>query len=268
MYSGETLGAPAQNAPVVEASAPAPEVADPAPTAPAGSAPVATAPITSAPKPAEQQGAHQRSVTAPVLNEIEGIIAAEEPDLTFGPETMSQGAASAPAPQLSDTLRAVPIAYEVPSSATFGKPFEVALAIDGTGADAAVSVLPGDERILEGTAQVADRARASLVGSAFEVEALSPDTQVISSSMQNRWLWRVVPTEAGEHDLVIELFAVENGEALPVRTFNDTVTVSVSRFRQAISLANEANPIVMVLGGIGSALAGLFGVVRFFRSGS
>ncbi|MEL6258283.1 MAG: hypothetical protein AAFQ67_04410 [Pseudomonadota bacterium] len=188
--------------------------------------------------------------------------AANEPGDIFG--TMTAPSSES----IADQLRTVPVAYEVPQSARYGQGFDVTLAVDGTGRlnASATEALPGTDRIVESEAQISGRVKASLIGSAFEVRTLSPDVQLISPATQNVWRWRVIPLETGTHTLIVELFAMDNGEALPVRTFNGSVDVSVARLRQAITFANEANPIAMVLGGIGSALAGMFGVFRFFRA--
>ena len=64
---------------------------------------------------------------------------------------------------------------------------------------------------------------------------------------------------------MIELFALVEDQALPLRTFRDRVEVKVSRVGQAIAIARSVSPITVVAGGIGSLLAGLFGFVGFFR---
>jgi hypothetical protein len=51
---------------------------------------------------------------------------------------------------------------------------------------------------------------------------------------------------------------------VPLRTFRDTVTVEVSGINRAIAFADQANPLFVLLGGLGSAVAGLIGVFRFF----
>ncbi|MEM7663251.1 MAG: hypothetical protein AAF292_13475 [Pseudomonadota bacterium] len=217
---------------------------------------------------AAPQTSANRSLSAtnePILEAVEDIvespgIRASEPNLNFSTSSMRDE-------DLSRKLRRIDVAYEVPEEATFGRPFAVTFSLDGTGSGDATTSLPNEERIIENTAEISDRARASLLGSAFDIESQSPDTQIVSADLQNVWRWRVTPREAGEHPLFIELYAVQNGEALPVRTLNDVVTVEVSRINQVIAFANEANPIVVVLGGIGSMLAGILGIARFFRSG-
>ncbi len=204
--------------------------------------------------------------SSPAEGEAAGSgIAAPEPHGLFSAEAMPPP--PAPRPSLADTLRLVPIAYETPEAARFGEAFDVTLSIDGTGNAeiTAAGALPGEARIIEAEAAVSERVKASLLGSAFEIASLSPDTQLVSPATPNVWRWRVTPQEVGEHRLIVEIFAMENGEALPVKTFTGSVMVSISRLRQAISIATEANPIAMVLGGIGSALAGLLGVFRVFR---
>jgi len=126
--------------------------------------------------------------------------------------------------------------------------------------------LPGrDTNVVSDSAKISDRVKASLIGSSFEIELLSPEIQRVSLLTENVWRWQVTPIEAGEHPLVLELFALEGDEAVPLRTFSDEVVVSVSSFQRVVSLATTANPIFVVLGGLGSALGGFFGLFKFFR---
>lgn len=167
--------------------------------------------------------------------------------------------------RLMERLRTVPIAHETPTQAKFNRAFEVTVAIDATGDSSAADALPGEGNIVEGEAQVLDKAQATLSGSAFDIEIVSPSVQTISPVTDNVWRWRVTPLETGTHELRIELFALENNEALPIRTFTDRVEVRVSRLGQVLATADSLDPVFMILGGAGSLLAGLFGVFRFFR---
>lgn len=169
----------------------------------------------------------------------------------------------APAPSVEDTLREVPVAYEVPTTASFGTPFDVTFKLDATGAESAAVGLPGTGEITEATARVSGRVKASLVGAAFDIDLQSPDVQRLGTDEANTWRWRVTAKEAGTQSLYVELFAMVGEDAQPVRTLNDTVTVEVTRFQQAVSLATAANPLAVFLGGIGSTLGGLFGLFRF-----
>jgi hypothetical protein len=81
---------------------------------------------------------------------------------------------------------------------------------------------------------------------------------------ENTWRWSVTPLTAGDHDLVFEVFAIDSDAVTPLRTFQDTVTVKVSGLNRAIAFADQANPLFVLLGGLGSALAGLFAAFRFF----
>lgn len=162
-------------------------------------------------------------------------------------------------------LRTVPIAHETPSKAQFGREFTVTLAVDATGDDTAVDALSGRGNVVEGEAQISSSMTALVSGETFEVRAITPETQLISPVTENVWRWKVTPTAVGSQELVIELFANLDGQALPLRTFRDEVEVDVSRIGQAIAIARSVSPITVVAGGIGSLLAGLFGFVGFFR---
>lgn len=175
------------------------------------------------------------------------------------------GVASIGTGDVMGALQEVPIAHETPSSAQFGRAFTVTVAIDATGDSSAADALPGNGNIVESVAQISASVRASVSGEAFDVEAITPEIQRVSPLTENVWRWKVTPTATGNQDLVIELFALIGDEALPVRTFRDSVEVEVSRLGQAIAFARSVSPITIVAGGIGSLLAGLFGFISFFR---
>ena len=162
-------------------------------------------------------------------------------------------------------LRSVPIAHELPGKARFGLPFDVTVAIDGTGDSSAADALPGTGNITEGTAQVSATVMAALSGDAFDIVAVTPMTQTVSPLTENVWRWRVTPTSAGAQTLRIQLFALDGSNAMPVRTFQDTVEVEVSRVGQVVSIVDSFSPLAVVLGGIGSLLAGLIGLMSLIR---
>lgn len=162
-----------------------------------------------------------------------------------------------------DTLKTVPVAHETPASAEYKRAFDVTFAIDATGGDSAVDALPGRGVIEEGTARVSERVEVRLSGAAFNIVPTSPPVQSLSPLTENTWRWSVTALSAGDHDLTFEIFAVDESEVVPLRTYRDTVTVKVSGLNRAIAFADQANPLFVLLGGIGSILAGVLGVARF-----
>ena len=163
-----------------------------------------------------------------------------------------------------ESLQTVPVAHETPKSAEYKRAFDVTLAIDATGDDTAVDALPGRGNIVTGEAQVSDRVEARVSGANFEIVDLSPSVQLLSPLTENVWRWSVMPLSAGDHDLVFEIYAIDQDSVVPLRTFRDTVTVQVSGINRAIAFADQANPLFVLLGGLGSAIAGLLGAVKFF----
>lgn len=253
------------------------EMAPPAPIEPVDLEPVAkdvqkkaaapksrslTMPVTEAveaPAAGVEVAAAPRSVAQPDISEI----VASEPVFT------TTSAAVVAPPSIEEQLYSVPVAFETPASASFNQSFIVTLAINGQdGAETATGGLSGSKRtnIEEAVVQVTDQVKANLFGEAFKIEAVSPDIQKLSKFTESRWRWEVTPTKTGPQNLTFEIFAIHEDDASElVRTFDDTVTVEVSRIGQAMFLAQQYNPIVVIFAGIGSVLAGLFGVLRFFR---
>ena len=183
-----------------------------------------------------------------------------------------RGAPPAPQPTLEEQLYTAPIAYETPASASFNSAFTVTLAIDAReNATSATGGLSGSTRtnIAEAEVQVTDLVRANLVAvdEAFAIVAENDRPQKLSKTTESVWRWKVTPQKSGPQQLKFEIWAVSEDD-LDTRllSFNDTVTVEVSRIGQAMFLAQQYNPIVVILAGFGSLLAGIFGVLRFFKS--
>jgi hypothetical protein len=180
------------------------------------------------------------------------------------PEISAMSAPASTGPSFEDTLRTVPVAHETPRSAEYKRAFDVTFAIDATGDTTAADALPGRGVIEESEAKVSERVEVRVSGAAFNIVAASPPVQTLSPMTENTWRWSVTPLTAGDHDLVFEVFAIDSDAVTPLRTFQDTVTVKVSGLNRAIAFADQANPLFVLLGGLGSALAGLFAAFRFF----
>jgi hypothetical protein len=180
------------------------------------------------------------------------------------PEASPAVAVPEPTPSFEETLKTVPVAHETPRTAEYKRQFNVTFAIDATGDETAADALPGRGMIAEGEAKVSDRVEVRLSGAGFEIVETSPGIQKLSPLTENTWRWAVTPLTAGEQDLTFEIFAIDTDSVTPLRTYRDTVTVKVSGINRAIAFADQANPLFVLLGGLGSAIAGLFGAIRFF----
>ncbi|MEX1250096.1 MAG: hypothetical protein WEA77_02755 [Hyphomonas sp.] len=189
------------------------------------------------------------------------------PETAESVEAPEVSAMSAPEPAKSafeETLQTVPTALETPRSAEYKRAFDVTFAIDATGDSTAADALPGKGLIEEGEAKVSERVEVRFSGANFNIIATSPPVQSLSPMTENTWRWSVTALSAGEHDLTFEIFAIGSGGVTPLRTYRETVTVKVSGINRAIAFADQANPLFVLLGGLGSALAGLFAAFRFF----
>jgi len=204
--------------------------------------------------PASVPSSAMRSMPAPSLD--------SEP--VFSGEAVPMVAPD-PAVAFLESLKTVPVAHETPATAEYKRPFEAVLAIDATGDDTAVDALPGRGNIEEGTAKVSKKVEARLSGSGFAIKAMTPEQQTISPLTENTWRWSVTPLTAGNQELTFDIYAIDDGPAVPLRTFHNTVTVQVTGLNRAIAFADQANPLAVFLGGVGSVLAGLIGAFRFVR---
>ena len=235
----------------------------------------APAPETTARSAAPEAMANTESAEAgPALSdeemELNFQMQMEVPEMTAdaAPPEQRMAVMSAPAEpaplSFEERLKTVPVAHETPASAEYKRAFDVTFAIDATGDTTAADALPGRGIIEEGEAKVSDKVEVRLSGANFNIVAASPAVQSLSPLTENTWRWSVTALSAGDHDLTFEVFAMDSDTATPLRTFRDTVTVKVSGLNRAIAFADQANPLFVLLGGLGSALAGIFGAIRFF----
>jgi hypothetical protein len=219
----------------------------------------------------ESAPSDSRSLPAPAPGEpmfgTEGIedTRSLELDSVAGIEVAPDVMAPEPSDAFLEKLKTVPVAHETPTTAEYKRPFEAVLAIDATGDSTAVDALPGHGNISEGTAQVSKTVEARLSGSGFAIKAMTPEQQTISPLTENTWRWSVTPLTAGNQELTFDIYAIDDGPAVPLRTFHNTVTVKVTGLNRAIAFADQANPLAVFLGGVGSVLAGLFGAIKFVR---
>ena len=231
------------------------------------------APPAEAEVPAPKPESMARSLPAPTLDsEVFNGESAPMDEPMFSPEVSPEIMASAPPAAAVDataafvySLKTVQVAHETPATAEYKRPFEAVLAIDATGDSTAADALPGHGVIEEGTAKVSKLVEARLSGSGFAIKAMTPEQQTISPLTENTWRWSVTPLTAGSQELTFDIYAIDDGPAVPLRTFHNTVTVQVTGLNRAIAFADQANPLAVFLGGVGSVLAGLFGAVRFVR---
>ncbi len=273
--NAELPAAPAGDPPADTAAAPTATEEVPAPSAPLGSsAPTASAPdeadraVALESLPTDRNDTGEMGIEAELGEEMGFMFQTQDAETVMPPPPAP--AASQPmsgSPSLMDRLKTVPVAHETPREAEYKRAFDVTFAIDATGDATAADALPGDGMIETGEARVTEEVEVRLSGANFLIEAASPPVQALSPLTENTWRWSVTPLSAGEHDLVFEVFAIEQGRITPLRTYRDTVSVKVSGLNRAIAFADQTNPLFVLLGGLGSMIAGFLGAVKFFRKG-
>jgi hypothetical protein len=80
--------------------------------------------------------------------------------------------------------------------------------------------------------RISDRMEANLIGSNFDVTAITPALQAVSQTEVTEWKWEVKPTSAGVQDLHLTISALldVDGAATPrvIRTFHKTIAVDIT----------------------------------------
>ncbi len=266
--TGITAEAPAPEPAATEMAAAEPETVDaaPAPEMTARSAAPEAMAKTESAEAGPALSEEETELNFQMQMEVPEVTAdATPPEQRMMPMSAPADIVAEPAPlSFEERLKTVPVAHETPASAEYKRAFDVTFAIDATGDTTAADALPGRGVVEEGEAKVSDKVEVRLSGANFNIVAASPAVQSLSPLTENTWRWSVTALSAGDHDLTFEVFAMDSDTATPLRTFRDTVTVKVSGLNRAIAFADQANPLFVLLGGLGSALAGIFGAIRFF----
>jgi hypothetical protein len=128
------------------------------------------------------------------------------------------------------------IAFNVPAAAHVGQQFSVRLLLSPTGTR---EQLQGelDKAFGPGAAQTAEvritaQMEARLSGQNFDILAVSPETQAVSSTGETNWEWDVKPNQTGAQQLHLTLssLVMVNGSATPmvVEQLDRHIAVAVS----------------------------------------
>lgn len=91
--------------------------------------------------------------------------------------------------------------------------------------------------------KISDRMEAKLTGPAFDITAITPETQAVSRSENTEWKWDVVPRSTGTHALHLTLSALVevNGETTPrmIKTFDRDIVVEVTAAQRVTGFVSE-----------------------------
>jgi hypothetical protein len=125
------------------------------------------------------------------------------------------------------------IAFNTPRNLYVGDPavMEVRLSRQKSIADLQQKIVEAGAK--EGARiQVSREMQASLSGSGFKIEPITPEVQSLSDTEDTEWKWEIKPTEVGNQRLYLTLSALLSveGQRTPraVRTFERTIDVSVT----------------------------------------
>ena len=93
------------------------------------------------------------------------------------------------------------------------------------------------------TIKVSDRMEARLSGHMFQITAITPEVQAMSTSRETGWKWQIYPKSEGKHTLHLTLTALldVNGHSTPraIRTFDRTIDVRITGSQKARRFFND-----------------------------
>ena len=160
-----------------------------------------------------------------------------------------------------DRLRELPIAYEVPTTATVGKAFDVTLSIDGTPEGTPAAALPQRETVIEDAVALSEDVEANLTASAgFEVRHSNVVRQKVGARNRAVWRWSVTPLgTSGEQEnlyLTIYAFAGEDEGSEVLASYSSPIDIEVVEARGGFS-SDDLLKWVSIIGGIITILLGI-----------
>lgn len=200
-------------------------------------------------------------------------------DPSFGTESVSaapqerlavpaaaEAASAAAASSLSEQFKSRQVAYNrPPATMILNRPIDVSLVIDAREApDAAESLEGFPGTVVERDVDLSDVVSAQLTGVGFDIVSQSIGRQKLSGTTQNRWQWRVTPTETGQRTLILEIFGYAQGslDAEPLDAYRDDIMVEVRDLDRLINLAQSVQPVFGIVAAIAGALSVLVGFLR------
>lgn len=125
------------------------------------------------------------------------------------------------------------IAFNTPQKARLEEPTTIELFLSPTQSiEELQSSLKSQGQIESAEIRISNQMVANLVGTGFQIEALRPQEQVISSNKKTQWKWEVTPTQEGSQNLELTLSAIINisgqERQLVIETFTKTIEVEVN----------------------------------------
>lgn len=91
--------------------------------------------------------------------------------------------------------------------------------------------------------RVSNRMEARLQGQSFQITAITPEEQAITSKGVTEWKWEVNPTSTGQHNLHLTLTALFKVDGTParraIRTFDKEIEVEVTWDQKVAGFARE-----------------------------
>ncbi len=141
---------------------------------------------------------------------------------------------------LLKSLRAANIAFNAPDKMQIDERYDIHLVLSSSQSidelQAELKRRIGENKRLEGyEVRITPRMEARLTGQNFKIEAVTPETQAISTHEMTEWQWDVKPERGGKQVLHLTLNAlvyVQNTSTpRTIRSFDRTIEVQVSRRR-------------------------------------
>ena len=161
------------------------------------------------------------------------------------------------------SMRSTPIAYDPPTAMNVGDTRVLTLVMSPSSSVDAIQKTLRDRGAIDpqGTAvKYAPRMQAHLAGAAFQIDAVTPESQAVSASAATEWRWQVTAQKEGIQPLELSLNAqvtIAGGDTeYAIKTFDQSIEVKITGL--AVVEAFVSEHVEWLFGLIVVPLAGLF----------
>lgn len=151
------------------------------------------------------------------------------------------------------------VVYNVPRELQLGQRAEIEVAVGlGQTIEQLKRAISASGELESGQARVSPLVTANLHGEGFEIVALSPETQAVSTFQQTRWKWVIKPTEGGLQRVHLTISANVQLQgatgSLGVQTFSRFIEVRVSPWQSLTTLVEGKGLVTSSIAGAITAL--------------
>lgn len=124
------------------------------------------------------------------------------------------------------------IAFDAPKILRMNELTSINLLLDSQKSLKALEAELGGEDVGVAKILATSKMHASLKGMAFDINPVSPETQLLTKENTTKWTWEVKPKEAGKQTLYLSLSAISKESSMVIKRFDKVLTITTISFNE------------------------------------